>query len=95
MGVLGILGNTGSALKGAEPPWGRADWATPVILRWFLGSLWVTLCGDLGGQPNMQTDSQPDSSTPQTDRQTQTQTNRQTDRWAKQNVLSVSLPDQV
>ena len=79
MGVLGILGNTGSALKGAEPPWGRADWATPVILRWFLGSLWVTLCGDLGGQPNMQTDSQPDSSTPQTERQTQTQTHRQTD----------------
>ena len=91
------MGATGPAPKGAKPPWGRADWATPVILRWFLGTLWVTLCGDLGGQPNMQTDSQPDSSTPQTDRQTDTDTDTQTDRRAKQvsNVLSVSLLDQV
>ena len=79
-GALGILGATGPAPKGAKPPWGRADWATPVILRWFLGSRWVTLCGDLRGQPNMQTDSQPDSSTPRTDRQTDRHRHRQTDR---------------
>ena len=49
MDVLGILGNTGAASKWAEPPWGRADWAPLVILRWLRGTFWVTLCGDLGG----------------------------------------------
>ena len=30
---MGILGATGSAPKGAKPPWGRADWITLVIGR--------------------------------------------------------------
>ena len=91
-GALGILGATGPAPKGAKPPWGRADWATPVILRWFLGSLWVTLVGALG---DSQTCRQTARQQHTTDRHRQRQTDRKTGKKNVSNVLSVSLPEQV
>ena len=77
-GALGILGATGPAPKGAKPPWGRADWAPLVIFRWLLGTFWVTLCGDLGGE-SQNVDRQTGAHYRQTD---QTETDRQTDRVA-------------
>ena len=76
-GALGILGATGPAPKGAKPPWGRADWATLVIFRWLLGTFWVTLCGDLGGD-SQNVDRQEHTTDRQADRGRQT--DRQTDR---------------
>ena len=73
-------GATGPAQKGAKPPWGRADLATLVIFWWLLGTFWVTLCGDLGGD-SQNVDSQTGAHYRQTDQtETDRQAHRQTDR---------------